>query len=427
MHPPRDRLKALSSPLSIGIVGVGSIGRGLAYQVSRTPGMRPVALADTHVERAIACARWLGVPHCVVSSRPGFEEALCAGATAICEDGELLASSGRMDLMIESSSAVYEGALHAQAALRSGMHVVMMNYEADLMYGPWLMQVARGVGKVYTCADGDQPAAIKRLIDDIELWGFDIVMGGNIKGFLDRYTDPERILAEAKRRGLDPKMCSAYTDGSKLSVEMAVLANAIGARASVPGMHGPRITDIADVFGAMDFAGMWRPGDPPIVDYVLGAKPRGGVFVIAHTDEQFQRFTLDWFPPDMGPGPFYVFSRPYHLGHIEAMNCVVEACLDGTARLQPRAGMRANVFSYAKRDLNAGDTLDGMGGFATYGQIENLADAARHPGLPQLLSEGVRLKRPVRQDGRIDLADCEFDPATPAWALYRSALDAVPS
>ena len=424
MHPPLDRLRALSAPLRVGIVGVGSIGNGLAYQVSRTPGMRPVALADKHVERAIACARWLGVPYRVVSSKPEFEDAVHVGAAAICEDGELLASSGRMDLMIEASSAVYQGALHAQAALRAGVHVVMMNYEADLLYGPWLLQVAKGVGKVYTSADGDQPAAIKRLIDDIALWGFEIVMGGNIKGFLDRHTDPERILPEAKRRMLDPKMCSAYTDGSKLSVEMAVLANAIGGRVSVPGMRGPRIANIADVFGAMDFAGMWRPGDPPIVDYVLGATPRGGVFVIAHTDEQFQRFTLDWFPPDMGPGPFYVFSRPYHLGHIEAMNCVVEACLDGTARLQPRAGMRTNVFSYAKRDLDAGDTLDGMGGFATYGQIENLSDAAEPPGLPQLLSEGVRLRRPVRQDERINLADCECDLSSPAWMLYRAALAA---
>jgi predicted homoserine dehydrogenase-like protein len=311
--------------------------------------------------------------------------------------------------------------MHALSALKTDKSVVMMNFETELMYGTYLLKEARSRGLVYTCADGDQPTVIKRLIDDISFWGFELVMLGNIKGFHDLYTNPTKIAPEADKRKLDHKMCSAYTDGSKLCVEMATLANAMGARVLKPGMLGPRMTSIHDVFNHFDFESIWKSGDPPIVDYVLGAKPTGGVFVIGYTPSEFQQFTLSWFPPDMGPGPYYLFYRPFHLGHIEALNCVAEAVLDGTSRMAPERGMRANVFCYAKKDLEAGESIDGMGGYATYGLIENLNGMNGHTGLPQLISDGVRLKTAVAKDQRITIADCDVDLKAPEFSLYAAA------
>jgi predicted homoserine dehydrogenase-like protein len=416
----KQRLSSLENKIKVGIVGIGSIGKGLVYQTHHTAGIKPVAIADIFIKKAIDCAEWLKLDYVIVNSVDELNSAIERGKVAVTDNGELVASTGLIDVLIESSNAVYQGAVHAIKAIKNHQHVVMMNYEAEMMYGPLLLDMALSEGVVYTCADGDQPTVIKKLIDDITLWGFDLVMAGNIKGFHDRYTNPTKIAPEADKRLLDHKMCSSYTDGTKLCVEMAVLANAINGRTAIPGMYGHRIPHIHDIFSHYDFAKIWD-GKTPLVDYVVGAYPKGGVFVIGHTKEKFQQWTMDWFPPDMGPGPFYVFYRPFHLGHIEALECVVQAYLFGTARLQPAYGMKTNVFTYAKKDLKAGEVLDGMGGYNTYGFIENLEDQ-KTPGLPVLLNDNLKLKRDVPQDQTITLDDVEYDVDDPAFKLYFDAL-----
>ena len=421
MKTLKTRLQSLEKDIRVAIIGIGSIGKGLVYQVHNTPGMKPVAIADIYINKAIDCAKWLQLDYEVVNTLSDLNYAIQRGKVAVTDKGELVAASGLVHVMIESSNAVLQGALHALKAIQNHQHVVMMNFEAEMMYGPVLLRAAQEEGVVYTCADGDQPTVIKRMIDDIELWGLDIVMAGNIKNYLDRYTDPVKIAPEADKRSLDHKMCSSYTDGTKLCVEMAVLANAINGKTAIPGMFGHRMKHVNEIFNHINFDEVWDRKHP-LVDYVLGSEPKGGVFVVAHTADKFQQYTFNWFPPDVGPGPYFVFSRPYHLGHIEAMHCVAEAYLDGTARLQPIYGMRTNVHTYAKRDLKAGDRLDGMGGFNSYGLIENLSDNGSDTGLPILLNENLRLKKDVAKDQRIGLADVEFDENDKAFQLYFQSL-----
>lgn len=426
MKPLKRKLLNLEKPIQIAIIGIGSIGKGLVYQVHATPGMKPVAIADLNISKAIECAKWLQLDYKVVDNIKDLNEAISKGKIAISDNGELLASSELVDVLVESSSAVLQGAVHALTAIRNHQHVVMMNFEAEMMYGPLLLKHAREKGVVYTCADGDQPTAIKKLIDDIDFWGFDLVMAGNIKGYMDRYTNPTKIIPEADKRSLDHKMCSSYTDGTKLCVEMAVLANAINGKAAVPGMYGHKIARANDIFSAYNFEEIWKDR-VPVVDYLLGAEPKGGVFVVGYTENKFQQYTLEWFPPEMGPGPFYVFYRPYHLGHIEAMDCIAEAYFDGTARLQPSYGMKTNVFAYAKKDLKAGDEIDGMGGYQSYGLIENLAETKDAPGLPICLSDNLKVKRDIAKDERIRLEDVAYDANDPAFIMYFEAVDALAS
>lgn len=421
MKTLKTRLQSLDNKIRLGIIGIGSIGKGLVFQANGTPGMRPVAIADIMINKAVDCATWLRFDYQVVNTLDELNRAIEQGKVAVTDKGELLAESGLIDVLIESSNAVLQGAIHALKAIRNHQHVVMMNFEAEMMYGPLLLKEAQAHGVVYTCADGDQPTVIKRMIDEIELWGLNIVMAGNIKNFLDRYTDPLKIAPEADKRSLDHKMCSSYTDGTKLCVEMAVLANAINGKTAVPGMFGHRMKHVNEIFNYINFDEVWD-GKHPLVDYVLGSEPKGGVFVVAHTADKFQQYTFNWFPPDVGPGPYYVFSRPYHLGHIEAMQCIAEAFLDGTARLQPVYGMRTNVHTYAKRDLKAGDVLDGMGGYNSYGLIENLFEANTAPGLPILLNDNLKLKRDIPKDQRISIDDVEFDPNDKAFQMYFEAL-----
>jgi predicted homoserine dehydrogenase-like protein len=416
------RLEELACDIRVAIIGVGSIGRGMVLQCQLTPAIECVAIADIRLDRAIACAEWLGRDYQVVDSQPALRRTLHGGKLAVCEDGQLLAQCELVDVVIEATNALAAAGRFAITALENHKHLVMMNAEADLLFGPYLLHLARRNGVVYSSADGDQPVVIRRLIDQLRFWGFELVMAGNIKGYLDRYVNPTTIIPEADKRSLDYRMCTSYTDGTKLCVEMALLANAFGLRAAVPGMHGPRAAEVHDVFQLFDFEELWEERQP-LVDYILGARPKGGVFAIGYTENEFQQYTLDWFPPDMGPGPFYLFYRPYHLGHFESLAAVVEAVLDGHSLLQPECGFRTNVYAYAKRALRRDEELDGIGGYTCYGLIDNCVWDDPHPGLPICLADGVTLTRDVLKDDKIFLDDVVYDPGRFDHVLHAKAVE----
>jgi predicted homoserine dehydrogenase-like protein len=420
------RLESLSRPIRVAIVGIGSAGKGLFYQCGITPGIRCVAVADLNVAKAVEAARAFGHSFRVVDKPADLEDAVQRGEVAICAEGELLAQCESADVFIDASSAIADGGRFAVAALETGKDVVMMNAEADLIFGPYLMHLASRHGVVYTSCDGDQPGCLRRLIDEVRLWGFELVMAGNIKGFLDRYSNPAKIIPEADKRFLDYKMCTGYTDGTKLCVEMALVANAFDLVTMVPGMCGPRAQRLVEVFDRFDFAAI-RAGGRGVVDYVLGSRPYGGVFVVGYCDNKYQQSMLGWFPSEVGRGPFYVFDRPYHLVHIEAMRCVAEAFLDRQTLLQPTHGFRTNVYAYAKRDLHKGEKLDGVGGYTCYGLIENCADNRPRPGLPICLAENVVLQRDAAQDEKLFMEDVVYDPGRLDYQLYSRALHLLSS
>jgi predicted homoserine dehydrogenase-like protein len=418
-----DQLRKVKSQIKIGIVGIGSIGRGMVLQSSLTPGIECCAIADKNLSRAIDVAKQFNYNYKIVNNLSEMNEPIQNGYLAVCEDGDLIACCEQLTVFIEATSSIVGGALYGDKALDYNKHLIMMNYEADLMYGSYLMTKAQSNNLVYTVCDGDQPAVIKRIIEEVEFMGFKIVMAGNIKGFLDRYVTPESIKAEAEKRDLDPKMCSSYADGSKLCIEMAVMANGIGGYTGTPGMYGPKISNIHEIFDHFNFQQIWN-GQDPLVDYVLGAKPNGGVFVIGYTDHPYQKSTLNWLPPSMGPGPFYLFYRPYHLCHFEFAATVAEAVINKRAVLKPEFGFKTNVYSYAKKDLKKGETLDGLGGFSCYGLIENCIENKINAGLPICLAEDVVLKRDIPKDKKIHLEDIEYDEKSDGFVLFSKSLQA---
>lgn len=418
-----DQLRNLKSQIKIGIVGIGSIGRGMVLQSSLTPGIECCAIADKNLSRAIDVAKQFNLNYKIVNNLSEMNEAIQNGYLAVCEDGDLIACCEQLTVFIEATSSIVGGALYGEKALDYNKHLIMMNYEADLMYGSYLMTKAKSNNLVYTVCDGDQPAVIKRIVEEVEFMGFKIVMAGNIKGFLDHYVTPESMKAEAEKRDLDPKMCSSYSDGSKLCIEMAVMANGIGGYTGTPGMYGPKISNIHEIFDHFNFQQIWN-GQDPLVDYVLGAKPSGGVFVIGYTDHPYQKSTLNWLPPSMGPGPFYLFYRPYHLCHFEFAATVAEAVINKRAVLKPEFGFKTNVYSYAKKDLKKGETLDGLGGFSCYGLIENCNENEINAGLPICLAEDVVLKRDIPKDKKIRLEDIEYDEKSDGFALFSKSLQA---
>ena len=378
MYHDLQALERAGSPIRVAVMGAGgSMGQGLALQLGMTPGVRMVAAIDVEVQRAERAAGLHGLPWATASSDSGVRAALRSGKTVVTADASPVLATGRdsVDVLVEASSTVGAAARAVETALRSGIDAVLMNAEVDCLLGPLLHRTARDSGSVVTSDAGDQHGVLMRMIDEVRLWGFEIVMAGNIKGFLDRGATRISIAEEARTRSLNPVMCVAYTDGTKLNVEMALVANATGLVPARRGMLGPEADHVSDVPQEFDLESLRDPG---VVDYVLGAEPGGGVFVVGHCDVPLQRDYMRYYK--MGDGPFYVFYRPYHLCHVETAYAIGSVALDRKPLFAPLGRRVAEVITVAKTDLPRGTALGrGVGSDEVYGEVALAGDAGALP------------------------------------------------
>lgn len=298
-----------------------------------------------------------------------------------------------VDVFVEATTAVIDAAKSAMLAIETGAHVVWMNAEADLAFGHQVHAAALRKGRITTSDAGDQHGVLARLIDEVRLWGWKIVQAGNIKGFLNEHATPEGMSDEAAKRRLDPRACCAYTDGTKLAIEMAILANAVGLLAPPGGMRGPRADDVSEALRCFDLEAALAC---PEVDYLLGAAPGGGVYVIGHVEDPDERFMLDYYK--LGKGPFYLHHRPSHLCHLETPLAIATAAIDRRAILAP--GPRANdVFAAAKTDLPAGTIITHAIGSPTVRGILRRCEPD-DPRVPVWMlhdTPGCHLRKPVRK------------------------------
>jgi predicted homoserine dehydrogenase-like protein len=397
------------------------MGQGLALQCGMTPGIRMVAAIDIDRPRARRAAELHGRPWADASSDAEVRAALKAGNTVVTSDPSSVLAEGResVDVLIESTSSTTAAANAVDAALRMKIDVVLMNAEVDCLLGPLLHSTARDSGAIVTSDAGDQHGVLMRMIDEVRLWGFEIVMAGNIKGFLDRAATSRSIAHEARKRKLSPLMCAAYTDGTKLNIEMALVANATGLVPSRRGMVGPKADHVSEVFEKFDFASLREPG---VVDYILGAEPGGGVFVVGYCDAPVQRDYLSYYK--MGDGPFYLFYRPYHLCHLETTYALGRVGIERRPVFAPLDRPVAEVIAIAKTDLPAGTVLDrAIGGDHVYGEIEERTIAAGIGAVPICLLDleersAARMTRDVRKGVPILWSDVEL-PDSDLLAAYR--------
>ncbi len=402
--------------IGVALVGAGRMGFGIAHQLRRVPGMELRCVVDIDLAAAEAAARAYGAPYVVVRPQDAFPR----GAVAVATDAFGLIGAGKefgIDVLVESTNTIGFAARICETAITSGVDVVLMNAEVDLALGPALQRQAERNGRIVTSDAGDQHGVLARMIDEIRLWGLDIAMAGNIKGFLDRYATARGLEHEARIRKLNPVQCCAYTDGTKLNIEMALVANGTGLVPPVPGMRGPRLRHVNEVLGAFDFA---RHANEGVVDYILGAEPGGGVFVVGHGEDPLARDFLDYYK--MGAGPFYLFYRPYHLCSLETPWAIASAVCLRQPVLRPAHGRVADVYAYAKRDIEAGEAIPaGIGGDHCYGLIDRCATADRDGRVPIALLEGegahqARARRRIAKDQPLGHDDVRL-PETELTAL----------
>jgi predicted homoserine dehydrogenase-like protein len=329
------------------------------------------------------------------------------------DDPLILARAGGIDALVDATGDVEGGARIVLEAIEHGKHVVLVNAELDSTLGPILRARAARAGVVVSYTDGDEPGVLMNLHRYATTIGYQPVLAGNVKGLLDRYRTPETQQAFAAEWGQKPRMVTSFADGTKLSMEMTLVANATGFRVAERGMLGPRCTHVRDVPALFEGHDLRGQG---LVDYVLGAEPGSGAFLVAYDDAPPRQDLMRYFK--LGDGPFYVFYQHWHLPHLEAPLTAARAVLFGDAAVSPLGGPVCEVVTAAKRDLRAGDRLDGIGGFTAYGVIEN-SDVARAADLlPIGLAEGCVLRRDVVVDDVIARDDVDMPQGRLADELF---------
>ncbi len=394
------------NPIRVGMIGAGYMGRGLARTIGTTPGMYLAAVACRTLANACRAYTELGYTDLVEAGNVyGVEGAISRGIPCVTEDPLALAEAGNIDVLVDVTGAVEYGARVTMAAIGNGKHTVLMNAELDATLGPLLRVKAEAAGVVVSGCDGDQPGVLVNLWRFVKQLGCTPLVLGNIKGFQDVHRNPATQAEFAQRWGQNPAMITSFTDGTKISIEQATVANATGMTVPCRGMLGWRHTGHVDELTTRYDPGVLREYGG-IVDYVIGAKPSPGVYCMAVHDDPVQRRFLEYYK--LGPGPLYSFYTPYHLCHFEVPASIARAVLFHDAAVSPLGPPRVEAVTLAKRWLPVGHVLDGLGGYDTYAQCERADITRAEHLLPVGVAEGSRLKRPVNADEAITYDDIDL-------------------
>jgi predicted homoserine dehydrogenase-like protein len=397
------RRAAAGDPVRFGMFGAGFMARGILNQGRYLRGIRCAAVCNRTPEAALAALAGAGVDGAeVVESAGAADEVIARGGTAVTADPAVLCGSEQLECLLEATGHVEYGAQVTTQAIEHAKHMVLMNAELDGTVGPLLKHRADAAGTLITGCDGDQPAVQMNLFRFVEALGLIPRVCGNIKGLQDRYRTPTTQEAFARRWGQTPSMVTSFADGTKISFEQAVVANATGMGLARRGMIGFELDGHVDeLVDRYDLDQLRRLGG--IVDYVVGARPSPGVYVLAEARDATQAHYLDY--GKLGPGPLYSFYVPYHLTVLEAPLTVARVVELGDVAITPRGGPVVDVVAAAKTDLRAGDTLDGLGGYLSYGLCEAHHVTRAEGLLPMGLAEGCTLRRDVAKDQVITVED----------------------
>lgn len=393
--------------LKVGMIGSGEMAKGMINQIMHyTPGMTVAATFNRTPERALEVYKELNIDNYIVTDNlEKANLAIAQGKSVITGDMDLFLSLGDVEVVVESTGAITFGADTILKAFEKGKHVLSFNAELDSTLGPVLYQKAKEAGVKYALGDGDQPGVTMNLYRYVKGMGFEPLVCGNIKGMLDYYRTPATQKAFADSWGMAPEMATNFADGTKVAFEQSCIANATGMRVSQRGMFGyeskdhvDNLTHLYDVDQLREMAG--------IVEYIVGAKPGPGVFVYAAAKDPYSVKYLKY--GKLGEGPLYSFYQPYHLLFFDIASSIARLIDFDDPVIVPIGPSIVDVVATAKTDLFPGDTIDGIGGFKSYGLCENHSIVLKENLLTMGLAEGCKIKKSVAKDSVITYEDVEI-------------------
>ncbi|MEM7215326.1 MAG: Gfo/Idh/MocA family oxidoreductase [Pseudomonadota bacterium] len=429
--------QSAGQPVRIGVIGAGKFGSMFLAQAIRIPGIHVVGIADLDVTQAksnLANVHWEAERYSATS----FDEAFANGSTMVCDDFLELVQQPDIDIIVEATGNPVVAADHVLAAFANGKHVVSATVELDSFAGLALAREAQSAGVIYSMAFGDQPAMTCDLVDWARTCGFKVAAAGRGHKWKPeyRFSTPNTIWDHwgvprevAERGRMNPKMFNSFLDGTKPAIESVAIANACGLDVPSGGLTYPlgSIDDIPSLMrphnhgGALEHSGM--------VEVINGLKPDGtefqhnirmGVFVVVECETEYQKKCLEEYKVRTDDtGRYMCLYKQWHLIGLELGMSVASVALRGEAT-GVATEFRGDVVAVAKRDLKAGETLDGEGGYTVAGQLRPAAVSLKEKMLPLGLTGNVKLVLDVATDQVLTYADVELDETLSAVKLRRS-------
>lgn len=426
LHHLLEKRRTAGKPVRVALIGAGKFGSMFLSQVPHTPGLEVSVIVDLDPGRARDACRTVG-----------WDDARIA-ATTFTDDGPTAIASDDVEVVVEATGNPAVGIRHARKAIAAGKHIVMVNVEADVLAGPLLAEEARSAGVVYSLAYGDQPALTAEMVDWARATGFRVVAAGKGTKYLPLYHDvtPAGVwghygltAAEAQSAGMNPQMFNSFLDGTKSAIEMAAIANATGLDVPSNGLLFPPcgVDDLPHIMRPRDMGGVLeKSGVVEVVSSIeRDGRPvfrdlRWGVYVVleAPNDYAADCFRQYGLKTDTS-GRYAAMYKPYHLIGLELNISVLSAALRNEATGQPH-GFRGDVAAVAKRDLRAGEMLDGEGGYTVWGKLMPAADSLEVGALPIGLAHGVKLKADIAHGAVVRWSDVETDSANDTIATRRA-------
>jgi len=382
-------------PICVGVVGCGQMGSGLVHAVNSIVGMHMRAIADIEPQRGIDTFGKIGRVRddIVVTEKKGeAEDALKSGKVVVTSDALMLPQLEGLAVNVEVTGIPDVGAQVAWHSIMNRKPVVTLNAEMDVTVGPLLCDLARRQDTVYTVASGDEPGVCKMLYEQAVLMGFEVVCLGKGKNNpINFAVTPEMCIEEAQSKSMNPKMLCAFIDGTKTMVEMAAVSNATGLSPDLPGMHGPKVEldELTKVFVPKSDGGILE--DTGRVDYSTG-KISPGVFAIVYADDKRIRKDMKFITKS--DGPYYLHYRPYHLCDLETPQSIAEAVLLGEVTVASDK-LCSEVVCVSKRDIKAGEKVEGIGGSDIRGYLYRYEDAAAKNAIPLGIASGGKALRDI--------------------------------
>jgi predicted homoserine dehydrogenase-like protein len=422
--------------LRVGLIGAGKFGAMYLAQVPKTPGLHLAGIADLSPQNArtnLERVGWKAERYAALS----LDAALSSGLTHVGENWQALIAHPAVEIIVEATGNPIAAVEHALAAFSHGKHVVMVTVEADAMCGPLLARRAREAGVVYSLAYGDQPALICDLVDWARAAGFSVVAAGRGHKWLPYFAQstPETVWGyygltpeQARIGGLNPKMFNSFLDGSKPAIESTAVCNATGLTPAPWGLKFPpaSVDDIPTVMRPVSEGGhLHHKGQVEVISSleadgrVIPYDIRFGVWVVFEGETEYIRNCFkEYMVRTDSSGRYACLYKRWHLIGLEVGISVASVGL----RREPTGcptGFRADVVATAKRDLKAGEILDGEGGYTVVGKLMQAQASLRIGGLPLGLAHGVKLLKPVAAGQPLRWTDVAVDESSYAVKVRR--------
>jgi len=403
--------------IRIGVVGSGQMGSGLVHSSKNIPSFEVKVISDIDLKKAIKTFEDVGIEkENIRSSNKLFEieDLLKKGKFIVTEDATILPQLESLNVIVEVTGITDIGAKVAWDCIMNHKPIVMLNVETDVTVGYFLNYVARKSGSLYTVASGDEPGVLKGLYDFSKSMGFEVICLGKGKNNpLNHFITPEECEKQAKTKDMNPKMLSSFIDGTKTMVEMTAVSNATGLVPDITGMHGPKIEikNLNEVFIPKEDGGILNGRGR--VDYSTG-KVAPGVFAIVTSNED--RVKKDMKFLGMGNGPYYLLYRPFHLCDLETSISIAEAIIYNEVTVTANY-RKSEVISIAKRDVKAGEKIDGYGSADIFGRIYNYEDAKKIGAIPMGIAPGGKAKKIIKKGSPMTRDNFQPDTATFIYKL----------